>query len=323
MFIETPRYFGFPIQTYVRSKEGLANLVDALNGRAPCFVSVLRYPQPLQPVFNKFVFDLDSDDLNKTLDDVKKLREFAKSIRAKYTVVFSGRKGFHFYIHCKPSVITSHFLGKVHAFIAESCKLTTADPHIFGDLRRVIRLPTSRYVSRDGHVNGHYCRHITDTDIDKGIDHILELSEQPGKIPKTPTVDYTFAELTHRLRSFTYVVKEMADTKRVRFATSAESGAITDLDVVVPRCLRHHITDYNPTHIIRFEATCWLKLCKFSKTRIIDFYEQLEWRDWNQRTTNYQTNRARPRPPDCNKLKQSLGEGYCEECSLGGRRVLH
>lgn len=323
MFLSTPRYFGFPSQMYVRTTRGLLNLIQTVNGQAPCFVSVLQYPQKHQPVFDKFVFDLDSDHLSDALEDVRKLRSYAKKLRAKYSIVFSGRKGFHFYIHCMPSLVTSHLLGEVHEFIANHLNLQTADPHIFGDLRRVIRLPTSRYVSSDGIVNGHYCRAISDHDVDKGIAHILNVSKHPGLLPEAPTVDYSLTELMHRMHGFTVRRAKLSDKPRLQFSQRADSSAVTSLNAIVPECLRRHITDYNPIHAIRFETACWLKLCSYSNVAIYDFFESLDWRDWDRSRTRYQVRRAKARPPWCKKLKDAYGSDYCSTCSIGEKSVIH
>lgn len=323
MLLSTPRYFGFPSQSYVRTQVGLTNLINAVNGNAPCFVSVLQYPQPKQPVFNKFLFDLDSNDLSIALKDVNSLRAFATKHQITYTVIFSGRKGFHFYFHCKPSTITSYLLGAIHSYIADECKLQTADKHLFGDLRRVIRVPTSRHVTRDGVIGKYYCRYISDADIDKGLKHILQICTSPGENPVTPKAEDTLSDITERFPNFDMHAKTQEEKQRLHFESAATSDAITELNVVVPECLRQHIDDYNPVHVVRYETTCWLKLIKFSNVAIYDFYEHFAWRDWNRQRTRYQVRRAKARPVWCWKLREILGDTYCKDCSLGEKCVIH
>ena len=87
-------------------------------------------------------FDFDSKDLQKALDDVKTLAERLDSIKAEYSVWFSGNKGFHLYLPSSQiGLLPTSDVNPIKRFaeaLAEG--LTTFDPSIYNK-SRVLRAP--------------------------------------------------------------------------------------------------------------------------------------------------------------------------------------
>jgi len=324
LFTETPRWFGFPQQQYVRTSKGLKNILSEVNGTFPCFISVLTYPEPNIPIFDKLVFDFDyKHGLKKPYSDVSKLKAFCENINVPYTIIFSGQKGFHFYIHFLPSTITSIRLEAAHEGITNSLKFETVDRHLFGDLRRVMRMPTTVYINSKGQANGHYCRYLTKEDFEKGILHIKQISKTPGELPQKPKGTMLFQEFVEHIDNYWKHVFSATNNGTMQFNMNRTQSGIKTFFVIAPTCLRQHIGDINPKHIIRFETSCWLKLIGFDNISIYNFYEKLRWRDWDRQMTRYQVRRAKIRPPRCSKIRSIIGDKYCNECSLGGTYVIN
>ena len=325
MFTETPRWFGFPLQHYIRSKASLLNILETVNGTNPCFISVLVFPEPSKYIFDRLVFDLDSKrGLKEPYKDASKLKDFCTKLNLPCTIIFSGRKGFHFYIHLKPSSVSPVRLEAAHEGLTENLDLKTADRHLFGDLRRVMRMPTTVYIDSEGKKNGRYCRYLTDEDFDKGIMSIKKISKEPGIFPEKPEVNMLFSEFVEHIDNYwKYVFTAENGNGTMEFDVDRDKENIRTFYAIAPLCLRKHIGDTNPKHIIRFETSCWLKLVGYNNISIYDFYEKQHWNDWNRQITRYQVRRGKVRPPKCNRIRSIIGDKYCNDCPLGVACVIN
>jgi len=301
------------------------NILEEINGAAPCFISVLVFPEPAKHIFDRLVFDFDGKHgLKEPFDDVAKLKEFCIKLNLPHTIIFSGKKGFHFYIHFRPSSVSSIRLEAAHEGLAKNFDLKTADRHLFGDLRRVMRMPTSLHVDSQGKANGHYCRYLTDKEFDNGIMHIKKVSKEPGELPEKPESSMLFSEFVEHIDNYwKYVFTAKNGSESMEFNISRDKENIKTFFTIAPLCMRKQIGDINPKHIIRFETSCWFKLIGYDNISIYDFYEKQHWRDWNRQVTRYQVRRAKVRPPRCNRIKSVVGDKYCRDCSLGGACVIN
>lgn len=325
MWIEFPRYVGFPSQVYVRSIQAFNNLFKILNGKAPIFVSVSRFP-PNQCLLDCIMIDLDTAPtrLTNAFKDVKKLTEFFRKKDMEYAVVFSGRKGFHFYLPVQPveveEVGTKSKLDKdnvrnvvysIQYCLIKQLSLYTVDHKLTGRVGHLVRFPTSMYVSEDGKPNGRYCRVIENIEDVKTVKEVIDQASTPGTIPKFKH-ENTIENIEHAIPDYRRVVKYRypGDDTVVRAAMAEPT-----LDLLPP-CLKVHIVKTEPSHTVRFESTAYLKFLGFNDFSILSFYRCLDWRDFDSDYSLLQILSIKPRLPQCKLLSVYLGKEYCKRCFL-------
>lgn len=317
MFTTTPRWFGYPVQEYVTSKEGLDNLIQSVNGRGPCFVSEYVYPRRSRLIFDKIFNDFDDKgSLKGPYYSCNRLLEFNESLNNPVTIVFSGSKGYHLHMALQRSKVTAIELWAMHYSLYKELGLTYSDKHCFGVLRQIARVPTTLHVNKFGEVNGRYCRYLTTRDFKKGILYTIKLSKDPGVLPEPMSSTLSFKELTEHVKCYPEVLEKALTREPVAVEIERTREHISSVNVVAPTCLNVGIQELNPTHITRFETTCWLKFIGFTNNAILELYDRMDWRDYKDWITKYMINRTRPRLPMCNKLEVVTDKKYCGDCPL-------
>jgi len=319
MWVEFPRWFGYPSQLYLQSKESFDNLFKIFNGKTPIFVSCYRFPERDSVIVDSIMLDLDYKSLNikKPFEEVKRLAKFCEENSFEYAVIFSGNKGFHFYIPIRP--LSQKLYGKmrlreiiysIQKNLIDNLKLTTIDVKLLGRLNHLVRFPTSKYVGKSGKKTGYYCRYIED--LPNKVDDVLKLAKTKGSLPQDFKHKLSYKDLIQSIPNFRY--------HRVRSANiddgiCRDGTTIPTLDIIVP-CLRKHIQLSEPPHVIRLETTAYLKFLGYRDSSILNFYRNLYWRDFDPEYTYKQILSIKPRLPSCSLLSVYLGDEYCRRCYL-------
>jgi len=318
MFKEIPRWVGFPNQVYVTSDFARDSLVSKFNGKTPCFMSTFVFPTKQTMIVDRATFDIDSKlSLRIPYNDTKKLKGFAEKNDIPHIEIFSGGKGFHFYIFFKPEEGNEETKSKLYSMqdsIVRHLKVEAIDRPTIGRLHWLIRIPTTIYVNGKGEKNGNYCRYIEPEEFDKGLDHILKIVKEPGELPKKPNAKQSMDEICELIPNY----KERKVFDGIQTDFDLEQGGILTPRICalgVP-CLQADIIDNEPSELVRMEATCFLKFLGYRDISIIAFYKTLKWRDWDYRKTEYKVGKMKPRFPDCKKLRAMLTDKHCEKCSL-------
>ena len=131
---------------------------------------------------DKAAFDFDSKDPKSLVSQILKFSDDLLNLNLKHLIVYSGKKGFHVYIMLKNGrklQFKKDTLHNVHLHLVEQFKITP-DPQLFGDIKRVLRVPNTLHMS-----SGRYCIPITRDDLKLGMDHIMKKAEKQ-------CFDYTF-----------------------------------------------------------------------------------------------------------------------------------
>lgn len=100
-------------------------------------------------IIDKLVFDFDLK--NKSLEKIKSIIPLLKKLNYKFSIVFSGNKGFHLYIFTHQTKDINnryHTLYNAHRTIMEKLNLTTddIDSKLIGDIKRIIRCPNTMHL---------------------------------------------------------------------------------------------------------------------------------------------------------------------------------
>jgi len=333
-----PRYLWFDVSSkwiYTTTEDAISNLIKIFNGKKPCYISSYIFPTQNSIIFDRIVYDLDHPtDLNIAYKATLNLMEFCEEYSIPYIIVFSGKHGFHFYEFFKPCNNIDKFklLGIQHEQL-RYCGIGLRDKHgnpvdngllpairsqTLGRFRQVFRIPNTLYVKK-GEKSNRYCRVLFPREFKKGIDHILHISKQKGEIPSIPQSTFNFREF-YEILSIENEVPRIHRSINVSITNS--SNSIPTLNVILPVCLQKRIVTPNPSHLIRLETTAYLKFLGYSNESIINFYETLQWDDYNRGKTTYQVNSIFPRLPDCKKLKMECGCLDCKSCLLQRKKQL-
>jgi len=174
MFLKFPREIATPKRQVVWNLREFISTINRLNTKKNLYTSLYAYTCDGnnvnfdKPIIDKIFFDLDGksakDDLYQILDKTENYKKF---------IVFSGG-GFHLYLLTKdrvfrnPNTAKSTILYYQEEF-TKDFDLKSLDRHVFGDIRRITRIPNTYNLKRKK-----FCIPI----LEKEIELAEELSQQ-------------------------------------------------------------------------------------------------------------------------------------------------
>jgi len=268
--------FGNPYQVKVYSMQRLETLIEENNGINPCFISVCQYDQ--EPYLTYVPFDLDGSNAKH---DVSKLCRFFDLNGLTYRVIFSGN-GYHVYLRVVEHHYTDKDLFKFQRDIIDGLRLKSADPHIVGDVKRLMRIPGTI-----NEKNGKLCKEIFRTE------------------NQTPQLDLLLWE-----NDATYFDK-------VKFNESTNILDMRISELHTYPCLDHFIKEDEPPHLARVFYVIYKIIEGYSDLQIFRDLEKKGWVDWNPKIVWYQIKHIRNGKyilPRCKTLKKY---NLCIDCRRG------
>ena len=154
------RYFGYwsspqgyGNQFRVYSKEDIIKLMNTWNGAMNCGISMCTFKGEV-PFLLYLAFDFDSNSLEKSWEDAKKFYNFMVDSDYDITINYSGYRGFHCLLSVEPDYYSRGQIKAAHEWFKDTLQLETCDPQIFGDIRRLIRIPGSLHAGKFKKVKG-------------------------------------------------------------------------------------------------------------------------------------------------------------------------
>lgn len=176
-------YFGkgYGNQVPVTNAKEIKDVVERHLGLDHLAISISTY-KDRQPylLFLPFDFDTNPSDLKDAWDDAITLYNYVKKAGYGAYLTFSGKKGFHVFIATKPKVYTKKQVRTIQKMFKCILKLQTLDEAIFGDVRRLMRIPWTY------NINGGLCEIISKNEgLELDLDTIYA-NEKPiyGSYPK-------------------------------------------------------------------------------------------------------------------------------------------
>ena len=327
----------------------LIQLIKENNGTLPVFVSHNRFPEvdrydnPIAVEMSRIFKDLDNERKpENALLDLRKLARFAEELDIPYEASYSGSKGFHFFHMLKPwtykvspkleSAIRSVqlwwcALGEYEdgAYVK---KLRCDDEHIYGDWRRLVRMPGSVYAKwipekEEAKLNGRHCISMTREMIfDWNMDEIIERSKNPYFLKPKKYESLTLKQFIkeYDIKESLYLAKSTGTN--LTFAEKSK-GYDKVLQKQFPEpCLYNALISDNPPHIARFAITVYCKdVLKFTEDQVFELMQSRRWADnHNKKTCREQINhiyrrdyrRAKEQKKRCQWFKDNgmcVGEG--------------
>jgi hypothetical protein len=267
----------------VRTKEEIYNIVNEHLGIDHIGISMCVY-KAHQPYLIFLPFDFDSEgELYKSWSDARKL--YNKLVKLNYTtaITFSGNKGFHVYVKTVPKVYPKKQIRHIQSTFRENYNLDTMDPKLFGDIRRLLRIPDTYNMT-----SGRLCKFISSHE---GKDLDLDDLVDPDSIIST-NGDNSSEE--DDLKFKTYPCVEFL---------------IKDKDYWYKN---HHKGRFEPAQPIRFSWAILRWYDGYSIDEIVEEAETYDWEDWDEYKCRYQVEQIAGqgdyKPHGCEALRQM---GYC------------
>lgn len=250
---------------------------------------------------DKFIFDLDSEDLNDALMDTDTLMDRLSKRNIPSMVVFSGKKGFHVYSLLKPiklpQDIAGYYLSNLQRCLSKDLK--TNDSHIVGDTRRMFRVPNTLN-------DGRYCCPLPFEFRKMNIEEILDYSKTQHSINFFPGDLQTIQELAGDFK-----VPQRNESEE--FKDEIKVGSIPSMDILeelIRPCVIKEIQKSNPGSIARLDFVSEMMFASFTPKQILEVIKNLDWDNFDERQTEYQIRKVferRLKPYSNSKLKEAFG----------------
>ena len=323
-FIELPRYVGNPHQTLVRTKEELRRFIAENNGRRPCFISLYSFKSETQLELDKIYFDFDVEHRGEAYDEFRLQKDVLSLVAflSPYPVVIiNTRKGYHAYIPLVPELMHREKAHKrlqiVQSWLTWRLGLTTADARVFGDERRITRIPNCYYVdSRNLEASGICC-------VPLRADELWFLDKDAlENICKNPRFSFTHTDLKIPLKSIDELIHEYnmitkniiqkrTNTMRINKNNLTMSNEFINKIFIRYPCVGSELQEDNPISFARFCAVIHLKKIGWDIEQIWKFFAGLGMRDFDSDKTAYHVEyiyRRYNMHPSCSSLKD---KGLC------------
>lgn len=146
-FLGGTRFFGYwsSPQRYgnqfrVKSRQDVVNLLNTYNGVYNCGISICSYLGEV-PYLLYLPFDFDSYNLEESWVDAKKFYNFMVKSGYDISIQSSGFRGFHCLVSTIPNLYSKRQIRQAQQWFKDLLHLETCDTAIFGDWRRLIRIP--------------------------------------------------------------------------------------------------------------------------------------------------------------------------------------
>ncbi|MHA1287031.1 MAG: hypothetical protein ACTSPB_06450 [Candidatus Thorarchaeota archaeon] len=349
-FSTFPRTAGFPSQFAFWNFSRLFEWMRCHDGEGPLFVSHNSYQNVKQFEnaisvgainMENVLFDFDSGSMEKSRKDALKLSQELDKYDVCHHVRFTAGKGFQLEIHCTPQLFAynvvdgsadylSLLLRMLQVGLVDRCKLTTADPQIIGDPKRLRRIEYSYYVNCDLESNGRNCIPLTREQLRMDSKHIIEYSKSPiFSIPQVTGKKYTFIQLFEVLgidvKDQNYKFAKPIGTELV-FGDDSVDQALEGLVNLLRRekpCILEQMLRVNPPHRARVMFALFAKRIGMSMSQFEQIYVALgskvgyaDLHNDKRRETQIESLFSNPkyvREPNCQNL---IRVGYCigEKC---------
>ena len=252
-------------------------------------------------ILDKFVFDLDSDDLSKAFAEVDTLCYRLHDRNISYLVIFSGKKGFHVWCLLKPVKlprdVAGYYLGNLHRSLINGLK--TIDTHLVGNVSAMIRIPNTLN-------DGRYCTPLPFEFRKMNITEILDYSRTQHSLNFFPGELKTIQELSGDSK-----VPQRDNNEE--FKDEIKVGSIPSMEILedlIRPCVIEEIQKSNPGTVARVNFTSEMMFAAFTPKQILEVIKKLDWDNFDERITQYQISKVferRLKPYSNSKLKEAFG----------------
>lgn len=326
-----PRSCGNPAQQIIHNGKQYLLWIRQMNGRATCFTShnaytdFNKYNEPSEVKLKNIFFDFDIGNGYNFYDvakDVIKTSKYLSNCDIQHSVVFSGNKGYHIYIHVKPGYYDlgnklSLYYQNLTNHINEELELNTMDLQC-AEPKRLCRIPGTFYTSK-GKITDRKCYPLSNNiDIPTKKEEMYSISK--NRMPDPP----------YKRKGRKYSLEEIMESLNVEHTRKNNIEYDKKTECSIPNslfmklvskffrpCVFNELKKSNPDHFVRI-ASCMkiqkIYSCEKAKKIFSNLAEEAKWIDrHNESRRNYHIESVYKKDyvlPSCKTLKQ---RGYCIE----------
>jgi len=290
-----------------RTVDGIENLhyrTQVMNGIDDCFISV----HNADFIVDFLWWEFDAPSIEKARVVAKRQKERLDQFGIPHLIVFSGSKGFHFYVFTEPWKPPDEQKG--NNVLSEIIWYLTDLPYgsEFLDRRSQSR-QMIRMVNTINPKTGLYCSYVPDLSRFNPRE-----CTKPTPLPNIiKTINNDIFQIYCDLIPDTPVYKNTE-----KKLPNIPSSNFNYLGNVIRPCLYHVLKyDRNPLHELRTELVSELMWSGVKKERIIEITKSLNWKDYDKDKNEYQINKIFKKelfPMTCEHIKQYLEciEPHCD-----------
>ena len=291
----------------VYSKKELLNII-LIYGNSfdiSLYIGIYNFEQDLVAI-DKVIFDIDDEDLNRSLETAKLIVSKLNEEEIPHIVVFSGKKGFHIYALFEKYLTTREraicLLREFYDKVTPK-EIRNVDFHLRGNVGGLIRIPFTR--------NGRMYSNVLPS-ISLNLSQIFSwCSIYKG--------DFTMKLLYERRRITEFVScderYEERDERPDLNIGSEFYPNIELLHLLVRPCIMREVLKSHPTHFIRLAFVSEMIGLGFSEQQINEVIKHLNWEDYQEETTKgfvSELYRKKYKPMRCKTIRPYV---RCENCS--------
>ncbi len=323
LFNRFPREMGLPYKVPVYSWRDVERIVEENNGKRDIFISL--YDTATYTI-NKMMFDLDILDIELAGKFYRYLR---KKERLPTIPLFTGKKGFHFYVLLKPEYfsdkdVAKALLRKVAFTLVDKAgmytvvedngfkyKVSFLDTSVFGDLRRSARMPNTLRPPE----NLTYAVYLPEDFYKWSLEELFLWAKSPHyDIEYKFVVRKKLSDLEASDVIYDYLAVPQVTYSQIKIIkeTSLEgkekSELVRYLSKIIRPCILNNLLKPTPPYIAVLAAVIDLMWAGFSKEDTLRILAKFNWLNYNELIPNYididYIYRRGLLPYKCRKLKE-------------------
>lgn len=326
LFYPFRRNVGNPYQKQIRNIREFVQFITQNNGINDCFIAIYDKYKTIDKLF----FDLDVLDIKLAYKFYKYLIDQGLSV----VPVFSGKKGFHFYVLLKPMrfkaldeavatirQVSYTLIDEAGMYIkqktedGEQYKISLLDSRVIGDLNRLARVPNTLRPPE----NLTYCTYLPPDFNKMTLEDLIMYAKSPHHMDNTydivrkdKLVDLHMTDAIYDYRQpISYEPGSVSSFNGSSNLNNINKSIKKFLKLILRPCLYYFITTEEPPHDIRTATVCELLALEFSPEEIIAIFSKLNWADWSESITRYHVYHIankRLKRYSCKRLREL---GYC------------
>jgi len=264
---------------------------------------------PLKLEIDKIFIEIDAPSVGKALNSALKLHDRLNKYDIPHIIVFSGHRGFHFYILFKRWIPVN--VETARAVIRDlQLSLTEGieyiDTHCFGNVRQLVRVPGTRHPKTK-----HFCTYIPqDFDIDDPLGIVMW-----SKSHHVPIYHIDKLPDIKELVDVNYVPEySIIKGERVDLAIDLNIRVKMLKDIIRPCLYKRLLIDREPPHEIRTDLVAELYWLGFTEEQVFNIIRELNWTDFNPKLTKYHIHKIFEKkllPMSCSRLSKFV---KCTKC---------
>jgi hypothetical protein len=176
-------------------------------------------------IIDKAAFDFDAENPAELAPVLLKFSDDLLKLNYRHTIVYSGKKGFHIYLFFRNNQKITNNKDALYNFHTEISKEfgVAPDKQLFGDIKRVLRLPNTWHVS-----GKRFCIPISRQDLKIGYEHIRD---------KAKKQNFKFSVYGSELFDLTKYDKPRENKFYVQLS-EVDYKIDADIDKLFPLCIR-------------------------------------------------------------------------------------